>query len=259
MNVGKIIRDKSVQKQIAGRELKLYKLISCKVMQREAYYCAARSVNIVDVVLMPQGLHDEPDRLRKEVQAELDKTTDIQQRQYDAVLLGYGLCSNGIVGLKANITTVVARGHDCMTLLLGSKGKYKTYFENHRGVYWYSPGWIENNIQPGRERYEMLLAAYREKYGDDNAEYLMEVEQGWMKEYSWATYIDWGICDNDHYKEYTRKCAEFLNWNYDQVDGDSSLLQRMLDGPWDKEDFLVVEPGKRITEDLTSEGIINTE
>ena len=85
-------------------------------MQREAYLCAARSKNVVDVVLMEQGLHDEPEKLRREVQKALDNTCDIQGRPYDASLLGYGLCSNGIIGLSCEITMVIARGHDCMTL-----------------------------------------------------------------------------------------------------------------------------------------------
>ncbi|MBL7154868.1 MAG: DUF1638 domain-containing protein, partial [Phycisphaerae bacterium] len=89
-------------------------------MQREAYFCAARSKNLVDIRLMEQGLHDEPDRLRSEVQKALETTTDIQGRPFKATLLGYGLCSNGIVGLSAKIPIVVPRGHDCITLLLGS-------------------------------------------------------------------------------------------------------------------------------------------
>ena len=44
--------------------MKRFQFITCKVMQREAYFCAARSKNVVDVVLMEQGLHDEPTRLR---------------------------------------------------------------------------------------------------------------------------------------------------------------------------------------------------
>ena len=52
-------------------------------MQREAYLCAARSKNVVDVVLMEQGLHDTPDELRRQVQKSLDNTLDIQGRPYD--------------------------------------------------------------------------------------------------------------------------------------------------------------------------------
>ena len=228
-------------------------------MQREAYYCAARSKNVVDVVLMEQGLHDDPQRLRTEVQKALDNTRDIQKRQYDASLLGYGLCSNGIVGLSAEIPIVVPRGHDCITLLLGSKDKYQEYFDSHRGVYWYSPGWIESGKQPSKERYEKLLEEYKEKYGDDNAQYLMEVEQNWIKEYSWATFIDWGLTDSSEYKNYTKHCAEFLHWSYDELRGSPYLMQKLIDGNWDESEFLVVKPGQKIGEDLTNDGIMKAE
>jgi hypothetical protein len=228
-------------------------------MQREAYFCAARSKNVVDVVLMEQGLHDEPQRLRAEVQKALDKTCDVQGRPYDASLLGYGLCSNGIAGLSAKIPVVVPRGHDCITLLLGSKDRYQEYFDSHRGVYWYSAGWIESGKQPSRQRYERTLQEYKEKYGDDNAQYLMEVEQDWIKQYNWATFVDWGLANSDQYRDYTKRCAEFLHWNYDELKGDPGLMQRLVDGPWSEEEFLTVEPGRHIAEDVTSKGIIKTE
>src|SRR5210317_132956 len=154
-------------------------------MQREVYLCASRCKNIIDIVLMPQGLHDTPDILRGEVQKELDKTADPSGKPYDAILLGYCLCSNGITGLHSDIPVVVARGHDCMTLLLGSRHRYQEYFDTHKGIYWYSIGWIEqcNAPMPGKERFETILAQYTEKYGADNAQYLMDMEQGWIKEY----------------------------------------------------------------------------
>ena len=233
--------------------------IVCKVMQREAYYCAARSANTVDVVVMRQGLHNEPEKLRREVQKALDITSDIQDKPYDASLLGYGLCSNGIVGLTARIPIVVPRGHDCITLLLGSKDKYKEYFDGHKGVYWFSPGWIETDNQPGKERFERTLKEYIEKFGEDNARYLMETEQGWLKEYKWATYIDWGFANSQQEKQFTKKAAEYLGWRYDEVKGDSGLMQRLVDGLWSEKEFLIVQPGQKITEDLTEEGIIKAE
>jgi len=233
--------------------------ITCKVMQREAYFCAARTKNVVDIVLMPQGLHDEPDKLRAEVQKALDNTHDIQGRAYDASLLGYGLCSNGIAGLSAEIPVVVPRGHDCITLLLGSKDRYQEYFDSHRGVYWYSAGWIESGKQPGKERYERTLKEYQAKYGDDNAQYLMEVEQDWIRQYNWATFIDWGLANSDEYKDYTKRCAEFLHWNYDELKGDPALMQKLVDGQWDDGEFLVVRPGQKIKEDLTTDDIVKAE
>jgi hypothetical protein len=240
-------------------EPRRYQFIVCQVLQREAYYCASRTRNIVDVVLMPQGLHQTPDKLKAEVQKALDRSEDGAGKPYDAALLGYGLCSNGIVGLSSKITLVVARGHDCMTLLLGSKTRYKDYFESHRGTYWYSPGWLEHGHQPGKERFEKTLAEYEAKFGKDNAQYLMEMEQGWMKEYQWATYIDWGLGPSKEYKRTTKEAADFLKWKYDEVTGDPGLMQRMLDGQWDSREFLVLEPGAKIVADVTSDDIIAEE
>jgi hypothetical protein len=248
--------------------------IVCKVLQKEAYFCAARSRNSVDVVVLRQGLHQEPEKLRAEIQKQLDNTTDIsavgnaddetspkggQGRPYDATLLGYGLCSNGIVGLHSQIPVVVPRGHDCITLLLGSKDKYKDYFDSHKGIYWFSPGWIETDTQPGKERFERTLKEYIAKYGKENAHYLMATEQNWLKEYHWATYIDWGFASSLAEKEYTKQAAEHLGWNYDIVKGDSGLMQRLVDGIWDEREFLIVKPGQKITEDLTSSGIIKAD
>jgi hypothetical protein len=104
-----------------------------------------------------------------------------------------------------------------------------------------------------------LLAEYTQKYGADNAQYLMEVEQTWMKEYNWAAYVDWGLVDADAYKAYTRECAAFLGWGYDELSGDPGLMQRFVDGLWSESEFLVVEPGRRIAEDVTNEGIMKAE
>ena len=45
----------------------------------------------------------------------------------------------------------------------------------------------------------------------------------------------------------------------DELEGDPALMQRMVDGDWDEQDFLVVRPGKTIAEDVTQPGIIRAE
>lgn len=209
---------------------------------------------------MPQGLHDTPDVLRREVQKELDKTADPPGKPYDAILLGYCLCSNGITGLHSNIPVVVARGHDCMTLLLGSRHTYQNYFDTHKGIYWYSLGWIEqcNAPMPGKDRFDKIQAEYIEKYGPENAEYLISMEQGWIKEYKRAVFIDWNLPGTEEAKAYTKECAAYLGWDYDEIKGDPSLMQRLLDGDWNKDDLLVVDPGHTICSDLTERHIITT-
>ncbi len=233
--------------------------IGCEVLFREFCIAAAHSPLVIDPVILPQGLHNTPADLRARLQLEIDRLDSgpdyassenneaIPRQKYDALLLGYALCSNGVVGVTArHIPLIIPRGHDCITLLIGSRAAYQQYFDTHRGVYWYTSGWIERTLQPGVERYQYTLNQYIEKYGEDNAEYLMEMEQAWFKEYQWATYIDWKLPSAESDKKYTRECAEYLGWNYDVVPGDPQLMIDFLAGKWDDERFLTVPAGSCI-------------
>jgi Protein of unknown function (DUF1638) len=217
-----------------------YYTIACAVIQRELSHFAASSEHDHDFNFLEQGLHNTPDLLRERLQEAIDAAPNC-----DAILLGYCLCCNGTVGIRARKTRlVVPRGHDCITLLLGSKEKYREYFDSHPGTYWYSPGWIDTGTQPGKERYESLLAEYTEKYGEDNAQYLMEVEQGWQEKYTNAAYVDIAFEDTTKYKKYAKQCASYLGWNFEEVKGDKKLIAALLEGEWDSSEFLIVEPGE---------------
>lgn len=235
------------------------KLIACNVLWREAYACAARSPHVMDIVLRPQGLHDQPDTLRDTLQREIDAPfapyvrtraeyeaiKPESEKSYDAVLLGYALCSNGAAGLRAGACPlVIPRGHDCITLLLGSRRRYREYFDRHPGTYWYTSGWIETCPMPGRQRFERMRAYYARQYGEENAEFLLESEKAWFHNYRRATYIDWGFPTAARDKAFTRRCADELGWEYDTLPGDPGLLQRLTDGVWSDEDFLVLQPGE---------------
>ena len=220
-----------------------YKLIACHVLWRELCYFASLSENTFDFCILKQGLHSTPDILRKEVQSAIDS----DDGKCDAILIGYGLCSNGIAGIVARGTKlVVMRGHDCITFLLGSRQRYREYFDAHPGTYWYSPGWIDTGSQPGKARYEKVYQAYIEKYGADNADYLMQMEQGWFKEYSFGAYIDLGIGDNSRYTDFAEECADWLGWDYDELQGDPQLVRDFVEGRWDSDAFLIVRPGQEI-------------
>jgi hypothetical protein len=221
-------------------KMEKFYIISCHVLWRELCHYVSTSRNTFNFHFMRQGLHNTPDILRRELQ----KAIDGVEEGYSAILIGYGLCSNGLAGIIGrNTKLVIMRGHDCITFLLGSKERYKEYFDRHPGTYWYSPGWIDSGSMPGKERYERTLQSYIEKYGKHNAEYLMEQQQGWFEKYSNAAYVDLGFYDTRKYKVYTRQCAQWLGWNYDVLSGDPQLIVAFLEGNWNPEDFLVVEPG----------------
>lgn len=221
-------------------------IIACHVLWRELSYYAAMARHTYQFRYLKQGLHNTPELLRSSLQQAIDDAA-AEDENYKAILVGYGLCSNGIVGIEARRhPLVIMRGHDCITFLLGSKEKYREYFDTHPGTYWYSPGWIDTSTQPGPERYERVLQQYVEMYGEENAKYLMEATENWMHTYNNAAYVDLGFGECERYRAFTKECAEWLNWQADFIEGDAKLMRDFLDGDWDDERFLLVQPGQRI-------------
>jgi hypothetical protein len=81
---------------------------------------------------MGKGLHNLGDiKMRRILQEEIEK---VEPDKYEAILLGYGLCNNGTLDLRAAVPVVIPKAHDCITLLLGSKEKYREYFDQNPGT-----------------------------------------------------------------------------------------------------------------------------
>ncbi len=230
------------------------KLLACKSLYREFSLLTAQCGSFIDATYLRQGLHDTPVLLRKALQGEIDGIDageDIHSyrpgylRDFDAILLGYGLCSNGISGLSSKKYILVApKTDDCIGLLLGSYRRYREYFDDHPGTFWYTPSWIENAYTPSEETEKARFAEYSGKYGEENAGYLKENELK-LKSYNRAAYIAWDELPFPGYEEYAKNAARYYGWDYDRVKGDISLLKDFISGRWD-ERFLVVPPGGRI-------------
>lgn len=243
------------------------KVIACDVLNRELSYFSSMSKNYVDITYLHQGLHDTPEKLNSKLQEAVNKANEGfpynhfgTVPHYDYIIVGYGLCSNGIIGLTSEkIPMIIPRAHDCITLLLGSKERYKEHFDNNPGTYWFSSGWIERGWQPSELKYKTLYNKYVNKYGEDNAEFLMEIEQSWLKDYKSATYINWPLLGNsEYYKDFTYKSAQFLKWEFNELIGDPCIIKNMLDGCFEEREVLVVPPGKKVIQSY-DENIIKVE
>ncbi|MDD4889785.1 MAG: DUF1638 domain-containing protein [Phycisphaerae bacterium] len=229
-------------------------VIACEVLYRELCHCAAVAKNIVDLLFLSQGLHDLGSaRMSAAIQEKIDA---VDAKRYQAIALGFGLCNNGVVGLKArDVPLIVPRAHDCITLFLGSHSRYMEYFAANPGTYFMTTGWHErdkDNLESfgggvmGQLGIFRTYQEYVEKYGEENAKYLMETMGDWRKHYSRMTHIDMGVSDETAARESARTEAEKNGWAFEVLKGNIDLLGRLVDGPWPDEDFLTVNPGQQI-------------
>jgi hypothetical protein len=246
------------------------KIIACKVMYRELSQVASLSRNVTDVTWLRQGLHDLPEKLAATLQAEVaavDAGDDIRTHpppygdDFDAILIGYGLCCNGVVGLSSEkYPLVIPRAHDCTTVFLGSKERYKREFsgidENGApkvgggGTYWFTPGWIECCTMPCKRNHEFKMAYYTEKYNSKRAEMMVSMYEEYHKDYSRLAYLKWPDFDGEEFERtaevFAKEASAHIGWAYEELRCDPSLMNDFIAGEWDDERFLVVPPGRKV-------------
>jgi hypothetical protein len=226
------------------------KLISCEVLYREMCATVARSGHQIDVEFLPKGLHDLGGaRMRDRLQEVVDRT---EKDKYDAILMGYALCGNGLAGLIArDIPVILPRAHDCIALLMGSRFKYQEYFDSHPGVFFRSTGWLERGkglipLSRNETGLDNKLEELIAKYGEENGRYLFEELNSYQSHYRTLTYIRMGLEPNGSFEQQAAEEAVERGWTYNAMDGDMVLFRRLIDGDWGDGDFLTVPPGHRV-------------
>ena len=218
-------------------------VIACKVFQNllEAYLPDEVASNIT---FMDYGLHRVPSKLTWSVQDEVDRIEDPS-----VIILGYGLCGNGLQGVKSRQhTLVIARADDCIAILLGSREAYLEEFENEPGTYYLTKGWLESGSDPLKEYNE-----YKEKYGEEDAEWLMDQQ---YQHYKRIVLVAHQQEDLEKYRSQAQAVAKFCErWGmrYEEKLGSDRYVARLVEvanslDTQDK-DFLIVPPGGEIRQE----------
>ena len=209
------------------------KVIACPVVLEEL--SPFLPVQGVETQALDLGLHTKPKELQTALQAAVDSTGP----GFDAVVLGYGLCSKAVVGVVAqHCQLVVPRVDDCIGLFLGSHDAHREQLRCEPGTYYLTKGWIDAGDSPFVE-YDHRC----ERWGIERADRLMGTL---LKHYTRLVFIRTG--QNGElapYQRHARDTASRFKLRYEELKGSPALVEKILRGPWD-EDFVVVAPGDAV-------------
>lgn len=228
------------------------KAIICQVFTREMEDVIARSKHTVDLEIIPMGLHSHGAEMHTWLQERVDAADDAG---YDAILLGYALCGRGTEGLRAGKTPLVLpRAHDCIGVLMGGHRAFDSYFKEHPGTYFRSPGWVEfqnagTELEPpfASERRQFgersTLKELVAEYGEENGKFLFEQFNAFRRHYSGLTYISLPVASDQASRSRAQAEAAKEGWQFEEVKGTLRMLEQLVSGDWSGGEVLLVPPG----------------
>jgi hypothetical protein len=192
-------------------------------------------------------LHNTPKKLAAALQTEIDAVA-----QPSNVIIGYGLCGNGLLGVRSGPhTLIIPRTHDCVAIFLGSHQRYVQRFFANPGTYYLTKGWIDARDEPLADYHD-----YVKEFDEETADYLFEMK---YKHYRRICLVGFSPEELAAYRAQASAVAEFMdkrfgNVVYEETLGSTGLIEtlvRMGTHPGDAdEEFVVVKPGGEITQEL---------
>ena len=180
-------------------------------------------------------LHVSPERLKvalRQAVAEADEPGA-------TIVLGYGMCSNAVLGLTTrHATLVVPRVDDCIAMLLGSNEAYAAQSEQARGTYYVARAYLEECDTIFSE-HEKLVA----RRGLERAEKMMRLL---LAHYTRIVLIDTGRYDLEPHRADIAEFAERFDLVVEDVPGTTRIVDALVAGEWG-DDFVVAPPGHELT------------
>jgi hypothetical protein len=222
-------------------------VITCQVLQEILERLLPQGL-AHQVTVKDYGLHRVPAKMTRSIQESIDEI-----ETPSLVVLGYGLCGNGLNGVQANQhTLLVPRTDDCIAILLGSRRAYMREFESEPGTYWLTKGWLESGSNPLQEYRECLV-----KYGAEQAMWIMDQQ---YQHYKRLVLVTRDQADMDRYRPQAQEVATFCSrWGmrYEERLGSDDYVVRLVEATVAlgngrgmpehlANDFVVVPPGGQL-------------
>ena len=247
-------------------------------MRREVCFLAAQSPHWIDLEFLSLALHEDPQHHQSDLQQAIDR---VPKGHYEAILLGYGLCSRLLDGIEARHTPlIVPRVHDCLAFLLGSRSRFEELHHQEPGTYYFTIGWVEGPLRRHGFRqksspplsndsaassslqtdssYDFLLTPPVEgitpeiyqrwiaKYGPEKARRLLAVARETLQHYRRGLWIEWPQLPHPWAERQVRSICQRQGWEFVKCTGSPDYVRRWLFGEWDPTAFLLVPPDHKI-------------
>ena len=211
------------------------KILCCRTLEPEVRLAMARCGAAAELTVLQENHHDVPRRLRENIQAQLDVMTGV-----DRVLMAFTTCGGAMTGLKTgDFELVIPRMDDCLSLLMGSMERRKAALEGGFGMF-VTESWMnhEKGIEAELER---ICRAYPPQ----RAQRVIRAMYG---NFDSLNVIDTGAYDLNTILPRTQKLAERLQLKHRIVEGTTSCLETLLQGPYDPARFILIPPHSIVTE-----------
>jgi hypothetical protein len=189
------------------------------------------------------GLHTRPESLRAALQSEVDAATDV-----DVVLLGYGMCSRAVIGVRAGrAPLVMPRVHDCIALFLGSHRAYTEQARAEPGTYYLTSGWVAVGDSPLQQVDTLAL-----RHGRARARRMVGLM---LRHYTRLAFIDTGTDPDGTFREHARAAADEFALGFEEIDGAPDLARKLVEGPWQDGELVMVGPGEVVTAEMFAQPV----
>jgi uncharacterized protein DUF1638 len=218
-------------------------VIACQVF-KNLFDRFVQAGTIREFIYLDYGLHDYPKKLNQAVQGALAGLSEPS-----LVILGYGLCGNGLNGVMAGKhTLLIPRADDCIAVFLGSYERYRREFTAQSATYYLTKGWLESGSNP-LEEYQRYAA----RYGATKADWLMDQM---YHNYKRLAFVAHSQEDLDTYRARAQEVARFCErWGmrYEEMLGSTEFFEQLLQTAASLEDaaddFIIIPPGGELRQD----------
>ncbi|MGO8684030.1 MAG: DUF1638 domain-containing protein, partial [Thermoleophilia bacterium] len=194
------------------------KFIACPAVVGEL---ASGATADVDCQTLDAQLHLSPERLKEALRVAVAAA----DKPGVTIVLGYGMCSNAVLGLKTKYATlVVPRVDDCIAMMLGSNEAFAAQSAAACGTYYLTKSYLDECDTILSEHGKLI-----ERRGEERAEKMMRLL---LAHYTRIVLIDSGRHDLETYRARVLEFADKFDLAVEDVHGTTRIVDALVEGGW---------------------------